>query len=353
MYTRQLKTCPASFVKDGKPVFGTFLGHSERLDIRGIKQPYITLPTFVSNLRIKSRISYFFNIGAYIGCIEFFDAKMFGFSEVCFWNKNTKQRFVYRSVMGPRRRFVPHSLIQAITANYSKRRYTRLSWDRKNDKLSVIFNLHGNNVRPGSNGALISKFSGEQVGEIITSSPAPTSRRSSVHYMLSTPLHGAISQEKKHAKPKTMTDCEGSALFEMSRTYMKFRSNGELITGIGTLNDKQISFRLQVTSQDAVENDAYNANVLFYGGTVTPLPPVVITHPYGKMEKWIIQDTENMVDLTFTPISDNPNVISAFVLRSEYHTIYGHFEGTLLTADGEKLSFRSLPGISKKFRIRL
>ena len=150
-----------------------------------------------------------------------------------------------------------------------------------------------------------------------------------------------------------MTDSEGSALFEMSRTYMKFRSNGELITGIGTLNDKQISFRLQVTSQDAVENDAYNANVLFYGGTVTPLPPVVITHPYGKMEKWIIQDTENMVDLTFTPVSDNPNVISAFVLRSEYHTIYGHFEGTLLTADGEKLSFRSLPGISKKFRIRL
>ncbi len=358
MYTRQVKECPESFVRQGKPVFGTFSGHPKRLDIRGVKSPYaiVPLPVFITNLRIKSRLSYFFTLGEYTGCVEFFDAKVFGFAEICFWNMVTKQRFVYRSVMGPRKRFVPHNLDVAITANYNKRRYTRISWDRAHNKLSVLFNLRGNSVRPGSNGALLASFDSPQAGELTAVMPAPTIRRCSAHYITVLPLHGAVTlfdRQSPQTQLKTMPDTEGTAFLDISRTYMKFRTHGEFVTGFGLVNGCQIGFRLQVTSQDAVESEAYNTNVLFYNGKATPLPPVRITHPYGTMKKWIIQDTENMVDLEFTPVSENPNVVSAFILRSEYHTIYGTFEGTLLTAEKEKVSFRTLPGISKKYLIRL
>jgi hypothetical protein len=93
--------------------------------------------------------------------------------------------------------------------------------------------------------------------------------------------------------------------------------------------------------------------VRFYADSVTPLPPVTITHSYGLMKTWNIQDTENMIDLTFTPISDNVNVINAIVFRTEYHTIYGTFNGVLLTKDGEKVNVNGMPGLTKKYVIRL
>lgn len=355
MYTRKIEECPEHFVHNGKIVFGTFGGHPKRLDIRGVSRPYgvVPLPTFITNLRIKSRLSFFFTVGEYIGNIEFFDAKVFGMAEICFWNMNTKQKFVYRSVMGPRKRFVPHRLEFASTASYKKSRYIRISWDRNRNKLSVIFDLKGDSVRPSANAALLASFNVPSFAELTSVVPAPTLRRCSAVYNAVLPVHGAISLLSRDGTQKTMPDDEGVSFLDINRTYMKFRSSGEFVTGFGIVDGKQIAFRIKSTSQDAVLTDTYNANVLFYDGKVTPLPPVVITHSYGIMNQWIIQDTENMVDLTFTPVSENLNKISIFVLRTEYHTIYGNFDGELRTADGEKISIKGIAGISEKYSIRL
>ena len=355
MYSREITECPETFVKDKKPVLGTFRGHPERLDIRGVFRPYgtVPLPTFITNLRIKSSLSFFFNIGEYIGRVKFFDAKIFGMAEACFWNKNTKQKFIYRSVMGPRKRFVPHKLNLAATTSYKKKRYIRISWDRARDRLSMIFNLRGNSVRPTANAALTAKYSSSQFAELTSVTPSPTLRRCRASYDAMLPLHGAISLISKSGEQKTMPDSEGCAFIDIIRTYMRFRSHGEYITGFGTINEKLISFRLEATSQEAADPDRYNSNILFYDGKVTTLPPVTITHPYGTMNKWIIQDTENMVDLTFTPIADNVNKLSIFVLRTQYDTIYGTFEGTLRTAKDEKITLKALQGLSEKYNIRL
>ena len=93
--------------------------------------------------------------------------------------------------------------------------------------------------------------------------------------------------------------------------------------------------------------------MMLYDGRRTPLPPVKITRPFGIMGKWIIQDTESMVDLVFLPVSKNYKRVNAAVFRTEYSTVYGHFEGTLLTADGEELKLKSFPGIAKKYNLRI
>lgn len=358
MYTRQVKEPPEALIKDGKPVFGTFSGHPERLDIRGIKEPFgilpIPLPKFITNFRIKSRLSFFFDIGEYVGCIDFFDAKIVGFADVCFWNKTTKQRFTYQSLMGPRRRFVPHELeAPAALVSYKKTRYIRISWDHKKDKFSVIFNLRGDNVRPSATAALIAHYSNANTAELTAVIPAPTLRRCSAINLISLPVHGTLTLIPQSTAPKTMPDADGISMFDMSRTYFRFRTRGEFLTGIGMYNGKPISFRLSASSQDAVDPDSYNSNVLFYDGKATPLPPVTITHPFGTMNNWNIQDTENMVDLTFTPIAENLHMISIFVLRTQYDTIYGTFEGALLTASGEKISLKGISGLAKKYVIRL
>jgi hypothetical protein len=356
MYTRAMSDPPETLVKDGKPIFGTFSGHPSRLDIRGVENPYgiFPLPVFITNFRIKSRLSFFFNIGEYIGCIDFFDAKVFGFADVCFWNQNTKQRFAYQTVLGPRHRLIPHELQNpAAIVSYKKSRYIRISWDRKLDKLSVIFNLEGDDVRPSSNAALISHFQNQDTAEITTVIPAPTMRRCAANTLIALSIHGAVTLTAKQGSPKTMPDANGTALFDMSRTFFRFRTRGEFLSGMGMVDGKQVSFRIAAGSQDAINPDQYNNNVLFFAGKVTPLPAVTITHPFGTMNKWVIQDTENMVDLTFTPIAENMHTISVFIVRTQYHTIYGTFEGVLLNSSGEKVALHALPGLAKKYLIRL
>ncbi len=356
MYYRSITPCPAKFVSNGKCLFGTHSGHPERLDIRGVEQPYSSLtflPVWITNLRIKSRLSYFFLLDKYAGCIEFFDAKAAGYAELIFWDTETKQRFVYRSVLGPRKRFIPHNLNTGCLFNRNKHRYLRISWDNKTGRLSVIFNMTGNSAFPGTNAAFSSPLQSDKTAEITVIMPSPTLRRCSAHYMQTLPLHGTMTLSPKNKDSITMSDKDGIAFFDMTRSYMKFHTSGEYLTGFGYVDGRQISFRLQVSSQEPVQNDIYNANVLFCDNETTPLPNVRITHSYGIMKPWNIQDTENMVDLQFTPISEYPARISALVVRTEYHTIYGTFEGTLMTSSGEKISFKALAGISKKYRIRL
>ena len=121
--------------------------------------------------------------------------------------------------------------------------------------------------------------------------------------------------------------------------------------GLGRYEGRILSFQLgnSVTREDF----QYNDNVLFLDGKVCPLPPVKITRPFGVTGEWIIQDTESMVDLVFTPVSDSSRRMSAFVLRTDYHTVYGTYSGVLLTGDGEKIILKGYPGIGKKVRLRI
>ncbi len=85
----------------------------------------------------------------------------------------------------------------------------------------------------------------------------------------------------------------------------------------------------------------------------TALPPVDITHPFGIDKDWIIQDTESMVDLTFTPISLNNRNLDLVAMSTRYSTIYGVYNGILLDKDGNKIFMKNFLGIIYKSRIRL
>ncbi len=354
LYIRNTEKCPKKLVKQGKCVFGSFEGHPDRLDIRGLSRAYLDLPIpkFLTNLRINSRLTFCFHVGDYIGSIDFFDAKLFGLVQTVFWNKTTKQRFSYRSVMGPRRRLVPHSLTKASTSSFKKSRYIRISWDRESNRISATFNLKGNSILPTAEGTFKGKFPQIKEDEVTLLLPSPVLKRGSARYYATVPIHGALTLSSKHNE-KIMDDTDGISFFDINRTYMKFINRISFLTGMGYINGKPITFRIESSSQDAVDSDKYNGNVLFYDGKKTLLPPVVITHTYGIMKTWNIQDTENMIDLKFTPISDDNSIVNTILFRMDYHTLYGTFNGVLMTADGEKININSLAGLTKQNFIRL
>ena len=96
MYTRDMQLPPPQLVKNGKAVFGTFVGASETFSIRGVKAPFcgVYFPRFITNFRIKSRLSYVFATEHFVGTIDFFDAKLFGSVEFVLWDKQSCKKFI-------------------------------------------------------------------------------------------------------------------------------------------------------------------------------------------------------------------------------------------------------------------
>lgn len=356
LYTREIKTPPEKIVHNGKIAFGTYEGCLSRMDIRGVKTPFagIPLPTFITNLRIQSSLTFLFNIGTYIGTVDFFDHKIFGFADIVFWNKESGRKIAYRSFMGPRRRLIPHNMQSGFCASFLRKRYIRISWDHQRDRLSLIFTLKGDAARPTAQAAFIAHYSDETMCEVTTIVPAPSKRRCSATYIATPAIHGSLSLGKtKRSEAVTQEDLDGFGILSINRTYYNFHSVSEFITAAGEINGKKFAFQIFTTQENAVDSDNINGNILCVNGTCTPLPPVKITHPFGLSKKWVIQDVENMVDLTFIPHSDIRRDISFFVMKSQLRTIYGTFEGVIKTQDGEDILLHNFEGIAKNQLLRL
>ncbi len=332
-----------------------------------MRAPYagIPLPSFISNLRIKSRLTYIFASDCHIGTAEFFDFKILGLAKIIFWNRQTGRRNVYHAIMPPRRRFVPTNTDMAVCASYRKSRFIKVSWTRRHGHISLSFNVHGDSARQDAAGFITSVRDDPMHTDLMTVNPSPASNRCSATWLTTMSVTGTI--ETCDAKEKSLrrnaflrrfsggqTDrTEGLALMILNRTYYKMLTKSVLVTGIGKLSGRRLIFTLQTSNMDAADQDRYNNNMLVIEGSRTLLPPVYITHPFGLEGKWIIQDTESMVDLTFTPISVNRRNLDIIALRNITVDIYGSFDGALLTQDGEKLSLKNFQGLIRSNTLRL
>lgn len=352
MYSREILPPPSKFIQNGHAIFGTFQGCPEELNIRGVRSPfnYISLPHCLTDFRIRSNIFISFELCTYIGFIDFHDEKVFGYADVVFWHKETGRRLSYKILMGPRRRFIPHQLTKGCCSSYNPSKYLRISWDHSRDRISVVFNFKGNSTMPDACGALTGHFNDSASGELTTVIPYPTKRKCSATYNAVCNIHGTLSAGKSQLLSEDTVSGDGTLIFRMNRSFYDLYNVNHFVCGNGTIDGKNVSFVLGEALEDAVEPDTYNDNYLIYDGQITPLPPVTITHPN---KDWIIQDTENMVDLTFTPVSENVRDLAIILFRSKITTICGTFEGTLRTKDDQVINLNGFAGLNKKSMMRV
>lgn len=350
MYSREFSEPPKQIIQKGKAEFGTYEGVSAKIDIKGMRAPYagIPLPHFISSLRIKSRLNYAFSLDKFIGLAAFIDFKFIGLGEITLWNKESGKKYVYHTIMPPRRRFVPISTTRGICACYNKSRYLKISWGRSHQHHALSYKLKGDSARPNLEGYVYSPMEDKMHHDMMFVCPSPTSSRCSTTWTTSMSVQGQISINKEN-----VDESKGLGLMVLNRAYYKFHSNKNFVYGIGTIKQQSIIFNLSSSNLDAADSDTYNSNCLVVDGNATALPPVYMTHPFGISKEWVIQDTENMVDLTFTPASLNTRTVNIIALRTTYTNMFGHFDGVLLTKDGEKITLKQFPGILQKGMLRL
>ena len=154
-----------------------------------------------------------------------------------------------------------------------------------------------------------------------------------------------------HNQDIQLSKASGVGFLDFRKTYTSPHTKRSVVIGLGFIEGAQVSFHL--SDSIAPDSYSYNDNILFYGGKRIPLPPVRITYPFGSSKNWIIQDTENMVDLTFTPGAISQRSLNILVWRRDYKTICGTFEGSFLIEDGVVLKLKGFPGIAKKVRMRM
>lgn len=353
MYERNLNDAPDNLIKNGKPQFGSFKTPPKSLNIKGVKKPFgvLPLPTFITNLRIRSNISFIFSTDEYYGTIDLLDSKIYGFSEVNIWEKETLKRYTYKNVMFLIRRLIPKSLEKGRCSTFSKRRRIYFSWDKEKNRFYIAFYLKGDNVRPNLAGSF-STLAWNENPSLTSVLPAPVMRRCYASYQQPIFIEGGLCVTRGKMLPFYVSK-ESQSLFVLTRAYYNARTINNFISGIGNIGEDEIIFRIADMSILPPDANTYNDNVLFVNNEMTLLPPVTVTHPYGMSKKWIIQDTENMIDLIFTPKSSSQRILSLVLLNAQYFTVYGTFEGKLITKDGKSIALKGFPGIIKNQRIRL
>jgi hypothetical protein len=350
LYTRELKPAPDYPVVNGVPSFGSYVGAFGHFDIRGMKRPFgdFPIPRFISGVRIMENMRFLFCDANNIGEIEIFNARYFSFMETTLWNRNTSKRIAYRRLVPPRVLKIPLSFDNGITACRVPGRFVKIHTRLQKGVIHADFDFIGSDFRPPFEGRLEMSLNAPGAASLSSLLPYKVKRRCLASYQHVAPLHGWLGTRYDDHQIKNE---EGIGFFDVRKAYYSLRTKSSNLIGMSRADGRLVSFQLG----SSVSGDAsrYNDNVLFVDGRAWPLPPVRITRPYGVTGEWVIQDTESMVDLLFTPVSDSPRRLSAFVVRTDYHTVYGTFDGVLLTGDGEKIAIRSVPGIGKKIRLRI
>ena len=356
MYSRKVSDCPEKIISQGKANFGTFSGVSKKLSISGMRAPYagVPIPAFISRLRIKSKIDFVFSLERFIGFTRFFDLKVFGLGTIVLWDKEDGKRYSYHTFMPTRKRFVPRTTNRGICASYRKSRFIKISWGREHQHHALSFKVKGDSVRPNIEGFCYSPMEDFMHNDMMFVNPSPSSSRCVATWFSSMSLNGnlCVSTSLKDGNVK-VDNSSGLGIMTLKRAYYKFRTKTIAVYGLGKVKGKKINLYLQTSNLDAADTDTYNSNVMVVDGEETVLPPVYITHPFGIEKKWIIQDTESMIDLTFNPISANTRTLNILVLSNTSSVIYGTFEGVLLTKNGEKIILKSLPGVLHTDNLRL
>ncbi|MGI5173080.1 DUF2804 family protein [Treponema sp. OMZ 840] len=356
MYTRNIEKAPRSVVCSGKPTFGDFRGIPDYFDIRKLKQPFslMKLPSFITDSRIRTNLSFSFLTDDYLGVAEIIDAHYFGFAEITIWEKESARKLSYRSFIVFRKRLIPYKLKSGMCKSLrTKRRFT-IRWNYDTGNFSAVCRLKGDSVRPNTYFSFSADLHDKTCAVHTSVIPAPLMRRCAAVHHCAPVLKGTLTGNffVKNGK-ELAANVHSLGFFTIRRSYYRLRLHSYALTVLGTADNKNIRFNLYTSNQDPVDSDLYNENVLFTDGESTPLPPVTITHPYGLLDRWIIQDTENMIDLSFTPLSDTVRKESILILRTEYHTIYGKCEGSIRDKNGELFTVKDLCAIAKKKYLRL
>lgn len=101
------------------------------------------------------------------------------------------------------------------------------------------------------------------------------------------------------------------------------------------------------------DTTAATENMLFYEGKAHKLGDVEFQIPRESyLKPWKILDTEQRLELEFTPILDRAADLNVLVIQSDQHQVFGRMNGYAILDDKRRLEIRDLTGFAEKVHNR-
>jgi len=336
-------------VEDGNPVIGTWDSAFERVDLQEIRKPFsFPIPRWMRDYRIKERQSFSAHNDSYLLEALFCDMKIYQMAQITLYDKENEQKFIYREIKPAAGWKLPNSLSNSSLDSHSMGFFFRIHSWLDADTVKLDINIDAAKKRSSLAVHLTYNIS-KQAASPMAVSLGFSKRRTMYAYKTLAPLWGEMVFDGKHIDLKQDS---WSGFFCDYKGYYPYRTQTITCKAAGFDDDKK-RFGFNIAENQTREKNKNNENALWLNGKLTPLPPVIITMPYGHENKWVIQDIEGMVDLTFTPKYLNRNGIKLILTKADFISHLGYYNGEITDSEGMKIPIKNLFGIGENIYLRV
>jgi hypothetical protein len=347
MYTRRLLPQRDSPIENGKLLQGTWTTPFENVDMLTVEKPYFApLPKWILNLRIKEWQTFTAqNDDMWMEAV-IADLKFFCCMKVTFWdNKKKENMHVFRAVP-----FSAWSMPKSLRDNVIEYDGTDFSLkihdSADSRKVTLDINIVSAIERPVFTASLefdldIRKATPLAVNMLIAEN------RSMYVFKNFSEVEGIIIWGDRRL---TLKRGDTDGIFQDLKGFIPYRSHYFCCRGFG-IDTKGRRFAFSLGEHITRKLNVNNENALWLEGALTALPPVrIVMYEHGES---VIQDLEGMIDLTFRQVEDMVTPFDLVIIGIEHKSPIGLFNGMLVTAEGEKLLVRNMPGTVECFDFKL
>lgn len=121
-------------------------------------------------------------------------------------------------------------------------------------------------------------------------------------------------------------------------------------SGNGTVGGRPFGFNIGYGFGDT---SAATENILYYDGKGHKLDDVVFHIPQDDyMKPWTFTSSDSRFEMKFTPVLDRAASISAFVVKSDQHQVFGRMSGRAVLNDGKFIELKDFMCFAEKVHNR-
>jgi hypothetical protein len=361
MYTREIQQGRDTPIENGAPIHGTWTQAFHHVDLLEIQRPFaLPLPRALVDFRIKEWVSFSAQDDNFFIHAFLYNIKIFRGAEVLVFNKESGDLLRFRKTLPFSGWHLPRSLSNASVESRSYGFFFRVHTWLDAHTIRVDLDIEATKKRLPFTAHLTFDMDKKTVTPMAVNLLF-SERRSMYAFKAVAPVRGDMVFDGKYT---ALDPAKTTGIFGDFKGFYPYNTNSIWCSAMGfealpntdsnmdtASAPRRIGFNIAETQ--VREPNHSNENALWIDGALTPLPPVRITMPRGSEGAWVIQDVEGMVDLTFTPEKPVQSSANFILVRAEYETPLGYFNGMLLNSKGESIPIRNMRGMGEKLRLRV
>jgi len=349
MYAREILAPRATPIENGTPITGTWDRPFDRVNLLDVRRPFrYPVSRRLRDLRIKEWEG--FGVHDERFCMEAFlgNFKLFQTVKIFLYMKESGETYFFGKTAPGGSWRLPQQLDNARVECRSSGFLFRVHAWLKANSVKLDVDIAATKNRPAFT-AHISFAMGSRDVSPLAVSLGFAQRRSMYAFKALASVRGDMELD---GRLFNLDPARCSGIFRDCKGFFPYRTRISSCSAAG-FDGEGRRYGFHIVENQAREAHRNNENALWLDKKLTPLPPVRVTTPGGPESEWVIQDTEGMVDLVFTPRTANRWGMNFLLAKGDFFSPMGYYDGTLVSARGEEIQVRNQWGICEKLYLRV